>query len=261
MIRLYFTCYLFFIVHLSFGQIKVINGKVGVNELSPSAQFEVTSQGNGEKVFACKGSHGGDLFRVQQGGIGNGNFFIHPANAAHTIQFASTGKFFISSPGNVGIDQKNPSFDFELGTENGNSGQAAKPGGGTWAATSDARSKQDITAFKDGLNHILRLNPVQYKYNGKFGTPINGTKYIGLIAQEVQEIAPYMVFTKKYNTATLEEEESPDYKPQNHEKDFLALDSSALIYMFINAFKEQQKLIELQAKRIDILEARLDDKH
>jgi hypothetical protein len=69
------------------------------------------------------------------------------------------------------------------------SGQAYKPGGGSWAATSDARLKDVDGPYKQGLESILRLNTVVYHYKKDnprkepFDKP-----YVGLIAQEVQKV-------------------------------------------------------------------------
>jgi trimeric autotransporter adhesin len=60
--------------------------------------------------------------------------------------------------------------------------------------------------------------------------------YVGVLAQELQKIAPYMV-----NTFTKDKTE------------YLSVDNTAMTYMLINAVKEQQQQIETQQKQIDEL--------
>ena len=117
-------------------------------------------------------------------------------------------------------------------------GNAAKPGGGTWASSSDKRLKKDIKEFDDGLDKIKKLNPVQYKYNGKAGMPKN-EKFIGLIAQDIKDVCPDMVSSYK---AKLNESDS-------QETELLSLDNSSLIYMVVNALKElDERLQKLEKK-------------
>jgi hypothetical protein len=69
-----------------------------------------------------------------------------------------------------------------------------KPSGGSWVGYSDARLKTGIIAFKDGINVLRLLNPVSYKFNGIGGLSTIET-HIGLIAQDIQVIAPYCLGT------------------------------------------------------------------
>ena len=100
---------------------------------------------------------------------------------------------------------------------------ASKPGGGSWAVASDARTKKDIETYALGLDAVLELNPIRFQYNGLLGSVANGVTYVGLLAQDVQKTAlADMVMTS--TTAAGEE--------------VLNLDSSQLIYALVNAVKE-----------------------
>jgi len=114
---------------------------------------------------------------------------------------------------------------------------AAKPGGGEWSTLSDKRLKTDISEYEDGLKEILQLNPVRYQYNGKANTT-TGIEYIGVIAQEIQKIAPYTVQEMEHGA----------------EKGYLSYNGTALTYMLVNAIQEQQAIIEAKEKRIAKLE-------
>jgi hypothetical protein len=113
-------------------------------------------------------------------------------------------------------------------------GAARKPSGGSWTATSDRRVKKDIIEFVDGLEVLTQLNPIKYKYNGKGGLRDNGKEYIGMVAQDVEAHAPYMVWQEK-------ELMNPD---DTEETDIYQFDPSALVYICLNAIKELKQRIE-----------------
>ncbi|WP_413568707.1 tail fiber domain-containing protein [Bdellovibrio sp. HCB117] len=118
-------------------------------------------------------------------------------------------------------------------------GTAYKPGGGSWAATSDARLKTDIKDFNPGLEDLLKVHPVSFRYNGKGGTVDDGKHYIGVLAQELAPIAPYMIQKEKAKINKTDKEESEIYK----------VDPSAFTYMIINSIKElSQKLSSFENK-------------
>ena len=64
-------------------------------------------------------------------------------------------------------------------------GQGTKPGGGAWAATSDARIKDVQGDYTQGLDDILKLNPVIYTYKGN-DTPTEDL-YVKIEPQEGEE--------------------------------------------------------------------------
>ncbi|MES2849152.1 MAG: tail fiber domain-containing protein [Bacteroidota bacterium] len=115
-------------------------------------------------------------------------------------------------------------------------GTAAKPGGGSWAATSDARLKQNVQPYNDGLQQLLKINPVVYQYNKLSGYDTE-KKYVGVLAQEIKQVVPYMVGT---------------FKKENNE--YYNVDNSAMVYMLINAVKEQQQQIEELKSKVEQLQ-------
>lgn len=117
-------------------------------------------------------------------------------------------------------------------------GNASKVGGGSWATFSDRRLKKDIKSFSDGLSVLEKIRPVTFRYNGKLGYPTDKT-YVGVIAQEIRPVAPYTVDTYRAKL-----------NPQDKKKtDILRYDSSALIYIAINAIKELDAKVE-EMKRV-----------
>ncbi len=117
-------------------------------------------------------------------------------------------------------------------------GTASKPGGGTWDVPSDARLKQNIKLYSDGLQQLLKINPVSFQYNALSGYN-TGKEYIGVVAQELDPIAPYMV-TKD-------------------DKGYLKVDNSSMTYMLINAVKEQQQTIKEQNQKMATQQTQIDE--
>ena len=141
-------------------------------------------------------------------------------------------------------------------------GDVAKPGGGSWSALSDRRYKQNVQPFTDGLESLLKINPVRYHYNPSSGYDTN-QEYVGVIAQELQPIAPYMV--KEMPAGRLNGTENPltastaktpgDAGQAAATTDtYLSVDNSAMTYMLINAIKEQQAQIKQLEARVEHLE-------
>ena len=116
-------------------------------------------------------------------------------------------------------------------------GSAAKPGGGSWTTSSDQRLKENIHPYYDGLSQLMKINPVYYHYNAKSGFNTK-PEYVGVIAQELKEIAPYMVGT---------------FSSLKDNKEYFSVDNSAMTYMLINAVKEQQKQIEELKRAVEAL--------
>ncbi len=115
-------------------------------------------------------------------------------------------------------------------------GQAYKSSGSTaWIIASDERLKENIHPYTDGLQQVLDINPVWFNYKKESGYE-STRPYVGVLAQEVKETAPYMI--------------------GEFEKDgekMLNLDNTAMTYMLINAIKEQQAQIEDLKKELAAL--------
>lgn len=121
-------------------------------------------------------------------------------------------------------------------------GTAAKPGGGSWTASSDARLKENIHPYKQGLEEVLKVEPVTYHYTAQTGNDTT-VEHVGVIAQELQKISPEMVIESELELA------------DGSKGDYLSVDPSAFTYMLINAIKEQQKQIDELKKEIAALKA------
>ncbi|MCG9880028.1 MAG: tail fiber domain-containing protein, partial [Bacteroidia bacterium] len=140
----------------------------------------------------------------------------------------STVRMTIDNSGNALIGASTP---IQLLTVGGNAYKSA--GGSAWDIPSDERLKTDIKPFLGGLNEVIQINPVWFKYNGLAGTNSDNQE-IGVLAQNIKQSSPYMI--KNLYDSTFGE--------------YLGLNNGAMIYLLINSVKE------LKAKN-DFLEQEL----
>jgi hypothetical protein len=93
--------------------------------------------------------------------------------------------------------------------------------------------KKDIKDARYGLEQLLRLRPVTFKWKNENG---NGDGLqLGLIAQEVQKVVPEVVNTDATTG-------------------MLVVNYTALLPLAIKAVQEQQRVIEQQEARLAALE-------
>jgi hypothetical protein len=152
---------------------------------------------------------------------------------------ASNSIVFGNSSSKVGINVSAPSYQFQL-----SSNSAAKPGSSTWTIASDERLKKDISDFSDGLSVLEKIHPVWFSYNGEAGMPTD-KKFVGIIAQEINEVAPYMVGIFNYQDSLGNKTQYMDY------------DANALIYILVNSVKQQQANIAEKDKELNELKTDL----
>jgi Chaperone of endosialidase len=111
------------------------------------------------------------------------------------------------------------------------SGAAYKPGGGSWAATSDRRIKQDIAPIGNAVNTLLKLKPVSFHYTPEYRAMENNLPdkpYLGFIAQEFRDVFP---------DAVMETAKHVPGAPANTAP-ILALDSSPALITAVAAVQE-----------------------
>ena len=104
-------------------------------------------------------------------------------------------------------------------------------------SSSDRRLKENIVKTSYGLEEVLKLNPVNYRFIS------NGLNQIGFIAQEVQPLLPEVV------TGTEGDIEKGET---------LGITYSSLIPVLTKAIQEQQQQLEAQQKLIQSLLERLE---
>jgi hypothetical protein len=215
------------------------NGRIGIGNTAPDAQLSINAIGSNDalRVRIPAGTrlrvfNNGNVRIGQNGGAGTAQVNINSlANIDPLIvQENSTTHFMVHDNGGVSVGTSTAPGIEGIRV---NGSYAAKSGGGAWTATSDIRLKNVHRTYSDGLAEILKINPVEYSYNELSGYDTAET-HIGVVAQELKEVAPYMIGSF--------EQEGEDY---------LTVDNSAMIYMLINAVKEQQVMIDQQQKQIE----------
>ena len=201
----------------------VVEGNVGIGTADPIAKLHIlTPDTSSYGLYIGNSTYTTMGLKLGYFGTRGEIFGTHGEIQAHDL----TGyRALVLNPsgGNVGIGAISPSYQFQLSTDS-----AAKPSTTTWTTTSDARVKKDIQPYNNGLEIIKKINPVWFKYNGKGGFPEDNREHIGVIAQEIQKVAPYTVnaFKTKLNPEDKEETELLNFNPH------------ALIFDLINSVKE-----------------------
>jgi hypothetical protein len=140
---------------------------------------------------------------------------------------ALTTRMIIANDGKVGIGSPLPSLDQVLNVN----GDAAKPGGGSWATFSDARLKTVRGRFTPGLQAVLQLQPIRYEYKSEnaLGIQADG-EHIGFVAQEVEKVIPEAV--------------------SRNGRGYLLVNNDPILWAMLNAVKEQQTQIAQQQTQI-----------
>jgi hypothetical protein len=102
-----------------------------------------------------------------------------------------------------------------------------------FTSPSDARNKKNIEPLAVSLDKVLQLKGVSYdwKSEGNTSGDFDKRKQIGLIAQEVEEIIPEVVYT-----------DNKGYKSLSYDK---------LVPLLIEAIKEQHKTIAQKSQIMD----------
>ena len=128
-------------------------------------------------------------------------------------------------------------------------------------AVSDARIKNVIGDYKHGLTTIEAMRPVRFKYKANdtpaappegetapystslhYNAAIENHEVVGLIAQDVEAIAPELVST---TTGYIDGEKVDDFRQ---------LDTAPLIFALVNAVKELSATVKSLQTKVDKLE-------
>ena len=267
-------CFLF-VAGVSYSQIKVIaNGNVGMGVTNPTEKLEVDGNSQSHNVNVLNPN--GNTSRIRGNSASNrlevlnnvnttnsqayfsmfGNDVNNPSRSG---EFTLAGKYIrifkdnsdtgfgtegmrIQADGDVGIGITNPSEKLHVG------GNILATGTVT---SSDRRLKNNIKNYNRGLEDILSLTPKSFSYNGKAGIDSDRT-HIGLIAQELKEVAPELVGEYHFIKEDID-------RNVVEEGDYYYIDDDAIKYMLINAVQEQNEIISAQAELIEDLQQRMID--
>lgn len=165
---------------------------------------------------------------AQTYGVGSLNNKIYMVSGAEmALAPGGANAFIAQSDGSCRVN-----LSFAIG------GEGFKPGGGPWATTSDARTKKNIVPYLKGLDDVAQLDPIQYQYNGVFGTPNDDRWFVGFTADDILETA----FADCVRPVKWED-------PVTHEVvEVLTLNMNELTYALLNSVKElNSKIAALEA--------------
>ena len=93
---------------------------------------------------------------------------------------------------------------------------------------------------------LKQINPVWFNYNGKAEMPTD-ERAVGIIAQEMKEIAPYTIGSFVYQDDL------------GNKTEYLNYDGNAVTYIIINAIKEQQEIIENQNEKLTKIQSEIEE--
>jgi hypothetical protein len=224
------------------------NVGIGAFAIPPTYRLEVdlgSNTGEGERVrfgnavcsnglasnqgYACfshRNHSSNTNYALRQGP--NGNVHINAA-ASQPVSIRQNGtdvRLSVSAAGHVVIGSESDLSGAGAAVLQV-AGEAFKSSGtSAWTIPSDARLKEDIRDLELGLQHLVQVRPVRFRYNGKAGTS-SGSEGVGIIGQEMEKIFPDMVqHVKNPNPGELNDD------------DMLVYNASALTYVLVNAVKE-----------------------
>gem|GEM_PF-477761 len=217
---------------------------VGINETAPQFPLHVSGlgrfeqTGNSNALYASNSSLGFPTVAIQN--TNTQGWCIYSVGINRFENTVDGNALWATSDGAT-----NPSVYIEnldvSGVSLSVNGTAEKPGGGSWAIPSDRRLKKNIQDFNSGLNIISQIRPISFNYNGKLGYSDEPT-YIGIVAQELQEVAPDMVTQFQGKDGN----------------EYLRVDPSAFNFMLINAVQEQQQMIEELQTQNELLQSKMN---
>ena len=180
----------------------------------------IIRHGNGTQALLL-GSRG-----ITNGGTAtNGNIYLDGKGTGHVLlQTTATGR--------VGIGTTAPTQKLHV------SGNILATG--TITPNSDQRLKDKISIVENGLSKVLKMRGVHWNWKNPKNHGNNTGRVSGVIAQELQQLAPELIFQQKDEIGTL------------------SVNYNGLSAYFIEAIKEQQEQLDKKDKEIKTLKSTLD---
>ena len=157
----------------------VMGGNVGIGTVSPgshrlSVKNNIGEQ-HGSSLWAENTNSGGIAIWAKNSNSTDTTLVVENLGTGHIVKGFGLGgeKFRVENDGDVVI-----------------AGNGYKPGGGSWADSSDIRLKQNVETMDGALDSMLALRGVTFEWREpeKHGN-LTGTQ-MGMIAQEVEEVFP-----------------------------------------------------------------------
>jgi hypothetical protein len=165
---------------------------------------------------------------AESGGNAGSNFVLNSLNDA--------GSAYIGTAFQINRATSNTTLGADLQILGSN---GIKASGTTWANPSDARIKQDVQDYRTGLDDVIKLRPVSFKYRPQTNYPeeLLNQRQVGFIAQEVEDVMPDMVTAAPGQVGDIKLD------------DLRTLDTNNLVFALCNAIRElADRVQQLEAK-------------
>jgi len=109
--------------------------------------------------------------------------------------------------------------------------------------TSDRREKKEIQPLTYGLQQLMQLKPVTFRWNNN--QIDNNSKHLGFIAQDLQEVIPEVVVDSQWVGGE-------EGTPKTWQKaPLLGVNYAEVLPVLVKSIQEQQTIIEKQQKEIE----------
>ena len=245
-------------IHVDGGMITSHNEDFQIRRAN-STSHEITLQENQLRfadgyhlyMYQSSGTSGANIHMPRAGRITfYGDTSVHHSIGSRNQTNSEADDLMISSYGSVFIDldsnsNNSSAADFVIGRHNstssnlfsvsGEDGDTIAAGDVTaFGSPSDIRLKENIEVIADPLSKVLKLKGVTFNYKD------TGKKSTGLIAQDLEEVLPEVVY------------ETHDINDDNNK--FKAVRYGNTVGLLVEAIKEQQTIINRLEERIKKLE-------
>jgi len=229
------------------------SGNVGVGTTSPSSRLTISEPVNSPSVL-----------KIESSGTGSSNIeFDRSSGITWTLSDVGDDSFRIIRNGNVNwpiikitptdlvsIDNPFPTQKLDVVGNIKTSGCLYYASSSLGTCVSDERIKKDIHSFNLGLESLLGISPVLFKYNGLAGFKDDGKEQLGVIAQEVEKKSPELV---KKQLVQL-------HKDDPTKTEIKAVDYGAFIYIIINSIKELYYKVKADNEEIHNMNMKVQEK-
>lgn len=157
------------------------------------------------------------------------------SSGQHRMRLGGDANLHIQNALYIGNVSTTPSYQIHLSADS-----AGKPTTNVWTVVSDDKTKLTKKPFNHGIEALRAFpSPIEFTYNGDYGTPIDDVPGVGYSAQDILEAAPKMI--KRVRAKKHDEDEA--------DEELLAVNSGALQQMMHNAILELDKRIDTLEKR------------
>jgi len=208
---------------------------VGDNAIKNKKLALYDNSGNENEFFGF--GINSQTLRYQVGGNTHSHVFYAPTSSSASVELGRLNTTGFTVPTKLCVATTATTHTVNV------TGTAGLSTGTLWTNTSDGRLKHDIKPLEYGLNDLLKLKPVRYKYKrGIIQELDDDHERVGLIAQDVQEIYPSCVTSCKHSD----------------DNEYLTLNCNDILFSMINGFKELAEKLDTAIKRIAVLEDELD---